>query len=63
MCPRRRLGSDYFAGFHSVSCVAFRMMEEAGVEMILSTHVADPFMEGDRVVGLLSGNSEARYNT
>ena len=58
--PGRRLGSDYFLDSHSVSYVAFRMMEEAGVEMMLSTYVADPIMEGDRVIGLFVENKSGR---
>jgi len=58
--PGRRLGSDYFVDSHSVSYTVFRMMEEEGVEMMLSTFVADPIMDGDRVVGLFVESKSGR---
>jgi len=58
--PGRRLGSDYFMDAQSVSYVAFRMMEEEGVEAMLSTFVADPIMEGNKVMGLLVENKSGR---
>ena len=36
--PGRRLGSDYFIDSQSVSYVAFKMMEEENVEIMLSTY-------------------------
>ena len=58
--PGRRLGGDYFGDSQSVSYEAFKMMEEAGGEMMLSTYAADPIMEGDKVVGLFVENKSGR---
>jgi len=58
--PGRRLGSDYFLDSQSVSYVAFKMMEEEGVEMMLSSFAVDPIMEGDKVVGLFVENKSGR---
>ena len=58
--PGRRLGSDYFMDAQSVSYVAFKMMEEEGVDVMLSTFVADPILEGNKVVGLFVENKSGR---
>jgi len=58
--PGRRLGSDYFADSHAVSYEALKMMEEAGVEIMLSTYAADPIIEGNRVAGLFVENKSGR---
>ncbi len=58
--PGRRLGSDYFIDSESVSYVAFKMMEEESVEMMLSTFAVDPIMEGDKIVGLFVENKSGR---
>ena len=58
--PGRRLGSDYFVDTQSVSYAAFKMMEEEGIEMMLSTFVADPIMEENKLVGLFVENKSGR---
>lgn len=58
--PGRRLGSNYFADSQSVSYVAFRMMEEASIKMMLSTYVTDPIVEGDNLTGLFVENKSGR---
>ena len=51
-----QLGHDYFKDSQAVSYVLFRMMEESNVELMLNTFVADPILDGDRVVGLTMEN-------
>ncbi len=55
-----RLGSDYFRDSQGVSYVIGRMMEEAGVEVLLSTYAADPIIEGGKVAGLFVENKSGR---
>ncbi len=52
----RRVGVDYFRDSHSVACVATRMLEEAGVEILLSTVVCDVIKDGNKVRGLYVEN-------
>lgn len=42
------------------SHVAFKMMEEAGVKMLLSAYVADPIMEGSKVKGVFVETKSGR---
>ena len=52
----RNVGGDYFRDSHAVSYVATRMMEEAGIEMLLSSMVSGVIREGDTVAGLFVEN-------
>ncbi len=56
----KRLGSDYFVDSHASSFVAGRMMEENGVEVMLSTYVADPVLKGRRVMGVFVEGKSGR---
>ncbi len=44
----------------AVSRVAFDMLEENGVELMLSAYAADPIVEGDRVTGLFVETKSGR---
>jgi len=44
----------------ATSHVAFQMVKEAGVEMLLSAYVADPIMEGNRVRGVFVETKSGR---
>ena len=48
----RNVGSDYFKDSQSVSYVATKMMEEEGVDILLSSVVSGVVKEGDAVRGL-----------
>ncbi len=50
----------YLVDSHGTSYVAFQMMEEAGVEMLLSAYVADPIMEGSKVKGVFVETKSGR---
>ena len=52
----RMVGSDYFRDSQAVSCVAARMMEEAGVTILLSSTVTDVIKEGNKVRGVFVEN-------
>jgi hypothetical protein len=58
--PGRRLGSDYFMDSQTVTYEISRMMQESGIEMLLSTYVVDPIMEGSKVKGLFVENKSGR---
>ena len=61
--PGLRMGSGglgYEIESHTVSYVAFKMMEEAGIEMLLSAYVADPIMEGGKVSGVFVETKSGR---
>ena len=45
--------NHYFRDSQVIAYVWLKMMEEAGVELMLNTYAADPIMEGDRVTGLV----------
>ena len=45
---------------HAVSYVMSQMMKEAGVRLMLSTYVADPIMDGQRICGLFVENKSGR---
>ena len=50
-----------YAGDASIaSYVALKMLEESGVHLLLSTSVADPMLEGNRVRGLFVENKSGR---
>ena len=50
-----------YAGDASIaSYTAQRMLEESGVKLLLSTSVADPILEGDRVRGIFVENKSGR---
>jgi len=54
-------GGNHYAGDASVaSYVALKMLEESGVELLLSTCVADPVLEGDCVQGVFVENKSGR---
>ena len=58
-----RLGGqrrNYATMSHTVAHVAFEMMEELGVEVMLSVYAADPIMEGNRSVGLFVETKSGR---
>jgi len=58
-----RVGSGslgYPVESYTVSYVAFKMMEEAGVEMLLSAYVTDPIMEGNKVKGVFIETKSGR---
>ena len=55
--PELRVGAGgglpgYAIDSHAASHVAFRMMAESEVQMLLSVYVADPIMEGSKVNGV-----------
>jgi len=62
--PNLRVGTGGNLGYavdsQTVSYVAFKMMEEAGVQMLLSAYVADPIMEGNRVKGVFVETKSGR---
>ena len=53
---KRNVGGDYFRDSHAVSYVATRMMEESGIEILLSSVVSGVIKEGDKVRGLFVEN-------
>lgn len=53
-------GLGYAVESQTVSYVAFQMMKEAGVEMLLSAYVCDPIMEGNRVRGVFVETKSGR---
>ncbi len=63
--PELRVGTGgglpgYAIDSHAASHVAFKMMEEAKVQMLLSAYVADPIMEGSKVKGVLVETKSGR---
>jgi len=63
--PGLRVGTSgglpgYALDSNAASYVAFKMMEEAGVQILLSAYVADPVMEGSKVEGLLVETKSGR---
>jgi len=52
----RLVGSDYFLDSQAVSCVAARMMDEAGVELLLTSLVSGVVKEGNAVRGVFVEN-------
>ncbi len=52
----RRVGSDYLRDSKTVPYVATRMLEEAGVDILLFSAVVDVVKEGDRLTGILVEN-------
>jgi len=55
-----RLPGYYGIDSHVVSYVAFQMLEEAGVEMLLSAYVTAPIMEGNQVKGVFVETKSGR---
>ena len=53
-------GRNYPGDASIASYVAQRMLEESGVRLLLSTQVADPIMDGNRVTGLFVENKSGR---
>ena len=49
-------GCHYLRDSNTASHVAMKMLEEAGVEFILSAYASDPIMEGDKMSGILVEN-------
>lgn len=63
--PELRVGAGgglpgYALDSNTTSYVAFKMMEEGGVQMLLSAYVADPIMKGSKVNGLLVETKSGR---
>ncbi len=63
--PELRVGAGgglpgYALDSNATSHIAFKMMEEAEVQMLLSSYVADPIMEGSKVKGLLVETKSGR---
>jgi hypothetical protein len=59
--PPYTKGPNNYAGDASIaSYVAQRMLEESGVTLVLSTQVADPILEGNRISGLFVENKSGR---
>lgn len=52
----RRVGSDYLRDSKTVPYVATRMLEEAGVDILLFSSVVDVVKEGGRLTGILVEN-------
>lgn len=52
----RFVGRDYFRDSHSVSYVATKMLQDAGVEILLSTLVTDVIKSDNKVGGLFVDN-------
>jgi len=52
----RAVGSDYFRDSQAVSYVTSRMMEEAGIEQLLSSVVSGAIKEGNKVRGVFVEN-------
>ena len=50
----------YFVDSHVCSHVALEMMDEAGVELVLSAYAGDPIMDGNRVAGLFVETKSGR---
>ena len=55
-----RLPGYYGIDSHVVSYVAFEMLEEAGVEMLLSAYVTAPIVEGNQVKGVFVETKSGR---
>jgi len=53
-------GYGYLVDSLAASYVAFKMMKEAGVEMLLSAYVADPIMAGNQVKGVFVETKSGR---
>ena len=51
---------NYATMSHAVAHVGFEMLEELGVETMLSAYAADPIMEGSRAVGLFVETKSGR---
>ena len=63
--PQLRVGTGgglpgYAVDSHAASYVAFAMMEEAGVKMLLSAYVADPILDGNKVRGVFVETKSGR---
>ena len=63
--PEYRMGAGaglpgYLVDSYTCSHVLLAMMQEAGVEMLLSAYVGDPIMEGNRVAGLFVETKSGR---
>jgi hypothetical protein len=52
--------SDYAHSSHLSMLVGHNMLEDSGVKVLMSTQVADPIMEGNRVRGLFVENKSGR---
>lgn len=53
-------GNNYAGDASIAGYVALKMLEESGVKLLLSTSVADPIMENNRVRGLFVENKSGR---
>ena len=51
---------QYIVDSQECSHVLLEMMDEAGVEMLLSAYIGDPIMEGDRVAGVFVETKSGR---
>ena len=49
-------GCHYLRDSNAASYVIMKMLEEAGVEFVLSAYAGDPIMEGDKMSGILVEN-------
>jgi hypothetical protein len=63
--PELRVGTGgglpgYAIDSNAASHVAFRMMAEVGVQILLSSYVADPIMEGSEVKGVIIESKSGR---
>jgi len=63
--PELRVGTGgglpgYAIDSNVASYVAFKMMEEAGVQMLLSAYVVDPIMDGSKVKGVIVETKSGR---
>lgn len=53
-------GSQRLADSHDITYLAAKMLQEAGVELLVSTYVTDPIMEGNVVKGVFIENKSGR---
>jgi hypothetical protein len=47
---------------HAFKCLAVEMLQEAGVDLMLHTHVVDTLREGDRIVGVVVEHKSGRQH-
>jgi hypothetical protein len=55
-----RTGAHRLADSHGINYLATRMLQEAGVQVLVSTWVTDPIMEGSTVKGVFIENKSGR---
>lgn len=57
-----KCGSALSVDNHAWKCLAMQMIQEAGVRLMLHTHVVDTLREGDRITGVVVEHKSGRQN-